>query len=625
MYRFIKLIFLILVPGFSTFAYGADYFVDSKAGNDQNSGRQPAKAWKTLEQISKIQYSPGDRILLKRGSSFTGSLVLKGSGSIEKSIRILSYGDGKRPLINAAGIDFAIQMMNEQYWSIADIETTGGNMAGIFVGCTKDGQSLNGIHITNCYVHDIGDTTQIDWDYSTTTGGIVVVNGRLNEQGKPEYFNSLFNDVVIDNCIVRYNYRWTCLSISSGKLNGKRGNANYIRNCTAEYSAADGIRMNRVQNSFIEYCVMYRNGAWPKYPGRNLGGLGAWFFDAENCTIQYSEASHVQANTTDGGAFDIDYLQTNSTIQYCYGHDCAGYGVSVFGADATSPTVNSVVRYNVLSNNGRDTSFAYEGDFFIFTWGGGKLDGVQVYNNSSFWNPVRDTHAIRIDADFTGTRPNIFSRNVVHSKTSRLLYMKNDTMTCEDNRYVVKEGVVPEWKHRSQAFHSLQGFQQATGHEKSSLYNLGTNGSSGSEEHGFLMSASRLKPAGPAPSLSKIKFNGKLTLLCFADPGNPVSQSQVSFLKSMERQYAAYGLSVYYITTTGTKNYSEDQGIRPAAILSGSKKTIERYGVTAFPTTFLVSVEGQIIRKWENTSLVADLAMAVEEALGNNLPVKHFE
>ena len=92
-------------------------------------------------------------------------------------------------------------------------------------------------------------------------------------------------------------------------------------------------------------------------PVRNLGGLGAWFWDAENCTIQYCEASHVQAATTDGGAFDIDYRQTNSTVQYCYGHDCSGYGVSVFGGDSTSPTVNSVVRYNVFANNGRDPKF----------------------------------------------------------------------------------------------------------------------------------------------------------------------------------------------------------------------------------------------------------------------------
>ena len=67
--------------------------------------------------------------------------------------------------------------MDEQYWEIADIETTGGDKAGIYIGCTKNDLVLNHFRINNCYVHDIGDTTKLDWDLSTATGGIVVVNG----------------------------------------------------------------------------------------------------------------------------------------------------------------------------------------------------------------------------------------------------------------------------------------------------------------------------------------------------------------------------------------------------------------------------------------------------------------
>ena len=110
------------------------------------------------------------------------------------------------------------------------------------------------------------------------------------------------------------------------------------------------------------------------------------------------------------------------------------------------------------------------GDFFIYTWDRGSLDGVKIYNNTSYWNPVIDTPAVRIDADFTGNLPNIFTNNIVYAQKKKLAFLKNDTMQCDNNIYWMAGDGAPEWKRKDKKYHSLAEWQQNTGHEKNSKY-----------------------------------------------------------------------------------------------------------------------------------------------------------
>ncbi len=463
-------VFVLMLLSFSElYAQNKTYYVDSLNGNDANNGTAVNTAWQTINKASNKKYFPGDQILLKRNQTFPGTMIMKGSGSQGNVIKIGSYGTGKKPIINANNFEFAIKILNEQYWEINGIETTGGQMAGIFIGVSTDSLSLTHFRITNCLVHHVGNGDEYEWEYSTITGGIIIVNGMINKDKKPEIFkHTVINDAIIDGCTAQYIKQWTCLSISSGVTQTTKGNKNYIRNSTTEYSVADGIRMNGVKNSFIENCIMYKNGKWPDANG-NWGGLGAWFFDADDCTIQFCEASYIDNPNTDGGAFDIDYWQTNGTVQYCYGHDCHSYGVSIFGADSARPTVNSTVRYNIFSNNGRDSGFTHEGDFFILTWNGGLLDGIKVYNNTSYWNPVLDGPAASFGADFTGTNPNLFINNIIYSDSSSLVYKSNDKVQCDYNIYWSANGK-PIWKYQENKYYSLADWQNATGNDKHSMY-----------------------------------------------------------------------------------------------------------------------------------------------------------
>src|ERR1051326_8339092 len=85
----------------------------------------------------------------------------------------------KRPASRAGNHPYAIGLLDEEYWEIDDVETSGGRDAGIFIGCTKDDLELNHVRITNCYVHDMGDSSKIDWEYSRSTGGIINIPASL--------------------------------------------------------------------------------------------------------------------------------------------------------------------------------------------------------------------------------------------------------------------------------------------------------------------------------------------------------------------------------------------------------------------------------------------------------------
>jgi hypothetical protein len=615
------------------------YYIDNLNGNDNNDGRSINTAWRSLAKLNALIFKPGDHINLKRGQAFRGFLNLHGSGEKGNAIKLTSFGTGKRPVIDGGSTVAVIQVLDEKYWEIENIETTGGNYAGIFIGCTKDSLVLGHFRITDCYVHDIGDTSKLSWDYSKSTGGIIVTSGTFDSTSHPVFYNSVFNDVVINNCTVRYNYRWTCLSISSGKINGQRGNANHIKNCITEYSSADGIRMNGVRNSFIEYCVMYKNGAWPKPSGRNLGGLGAWFFDAENCTIQFCEAGFVRGASTDAGAFDIDYWQKNSTVQYCYGHDCAGYGISIFGADPAFATENSTARYNVFVNNGQDSAFTYEGDFFIYTWNGGLLNGVNVHDNISFWNPVTGNAALKFEADFTGNNPNVFSNNSIHSKYFLLDSLKNDSLKCDGNTYWVVNGK-PAWKMRNDKYYSLQDWQKATGQDLHSTYANVEKMIPSWHKFPVPSKPFRKKQKGQQPttsSSSRQELNvpdrgSNLTLISFINTSDSFGLertfSQMAFIKSMRTQYAEKGLKIVLVDESGfiapnrdskmsLTNFINDNGLEDIVMIQDDKSATiaAKYSVTIAPSTLLISADGIVRQKWAGLVLPAQLAFAIESVL----------
>ena len=92
-----KLLYLIVLALLNTNLLFAQisFYVSSSNGNDDNNGKSPESAWKTLGKVNSTNFAPGDKILFKKGDLFYGQISFKNSGIESTPITLSSYGDNE--------------------------------------------------------------------------------------------------------------------------------------------------------------------------------------------------------------------------------------------------------------------------------------------------------------------------------------------------------------------------------------------------------------------------------------------------------------------------------------------------------------------------------------------------
>jgi hypothetical protein len=82
------------------------YYFSAVSGNDSRTAAQAKNSstpWKTLAKLNVVipTLLPGDSVLLKRGETFYGSIIVKKSGTSASPIVIGAYGEGNKPVITS--------------------------------------------------------------------------------------------------------------------------------------------------------------------------------------------------------------------------------------------------------------------------------------------------------------------------------------------------------------------------------------------------------------------------------------------------------------------------------------------------------------------------------------------
>lgn len=85
----------------------ANYYINSRFGDDDNSGTSKDAAWKSLKNLSN-KFQPGDHILFAGGSSYTGGFVFTSSGTAEKPIVFSSYAVEADVILKTPRKDLAV-------------------------------------------------------------------------------------------------------------------------------------------------------------------------------------------------------------------------------------------------------------------------------------------------------------------------------------------------------------------------------------------------------------------------------------------------------------------------------------------------------------------------------------
>ncbi len=362
--------------------HAASYHLDAEGGSDDGDGLSPATAWRSVAKVNAFTFQPGDSLLLKAGSAWTGQLHPLGSGTAGHRIILDRYGEGPKPAIHGGGVaGGAVLLVNQQHWSIRNIEVTNqGSPApkkmGVLIRNNAVG-TLSGIEVKDCDIHDVvGDLT--DYRDGKESGGIVFyINVDHPEQP------SKWDDIRIENNMLRDVTRNGIL-MQSQWIN-KPNDPNSSWKGHGAYTTSTNIRVagNRLEriggDGIILWCVkgalVERN--FVRQSNNNSvkqGHAAVWPYFCEDVIFQYNEVCETKTKF-DGMAFDFDNSNQRCIYQYNYSHDNEG-GFLNMCCDGNAN--GNIVRYNVSQNDG-----CLAGSRVFLVHGHGNHN-YQVYNNTIY-------------------------------------------------------------------------------------------------------------------------------------------------------------------------------------------------------------------------------------------------
>jgi len=338
----------------------AAWYLDCGAAADgSGSATSP---WNSLATANAHNFAPGEQLLLKRGSTCHGTLKPQGSGTAGAPVTLAGYGSGSaRPVVAgdaASGEKAAVHLFNVEQWEIRDLEITfqDANAAkrernGLLVEIADlpDGTGSHYV-VDDVYVHDVnGDSTK--W----SNGVQFRVSGTTTPTG--------FDDVLVQNSRISRVDRegltnrstWMCRP-SYGTGDGCGSTVNWrastrlmFRHNTLDDIGGDGIVVRASDHALVEHNTAYDLAMRPM--GSNAG---IWTINSDYTTIQYNEVHHVRrlSDNNDGMAFDSDFGNRGTLVQYNHSHDNEGGFMLFCGAcGAGSSSTGTVVRYNLSSND----------------------------------------------------------------------------------------------------------------------------------------------------------------------------------------------------------------------------------------------------------------------------------
>jgi hypothetical protein len=428
----------------------ASYFVDCSAVTN-GTGTQ-VSPWNNLDNINGRTFVAGEQILFQRGTTCTGQLWPKGSGVSGNPIIISTYGTGARPIIDGNNAASPVVTIKDQsYWTFDSLEIKNSTGLGLFID-GNPGTDVYGFTITNLYVHDGG----------LNDGQHLILIG--------QYKNHSVHDVLIDN--VEASNGWRGIEIGGKCCNEPeiRSTDITIRNVNVHDVQSDGILMASTKNGLIEHSVVANSGMMTELQNHTPNGL--WTWDCDDCMVQFNEVYESHSPSVDGGAFDIDYYNHRNIVQYNYAHDNDNYCVAVFGGNANDVTLDSVVRYNICSNDVRDGSQG-AGAVVIFIWAGGGIRNTFIYNNTIYYNPANTAPAINIGSrGDRGIQDTYLYNNIVYSTCPNLvrIFSPPNQLSLDHNLYWYLGPGEPNFSLNSTTYTNFSAWQTGTGKDMHSIY-----------------------------------------------------------------------------------------------------------------------------------------------------------
>jgi hypothetical protein len=349
-------------------ALAANYYV-SASGNDANTGRSAALAWRTLARANAAALKAGDRVLLQGGATFAGALSFDKTdgGTAVAPLTVTSYGIG-RATVRAVG-GTGVSVYNRAAIRIANIRVVGDGTPGASgVSFYMDQAGIAALAFIRVEDVEVSGFAQDGIQLGTWSGG------------------AGFSDVRIVRTVAHDNVRAGILTFAdrpnvhrdvyvgySRAFNnrGQRGSA---------VNSGSGIVLGGVNGGTIERSVAHHNG---DLCDASEGPVGIWAYDSTRILIQHNESyANRTGGIADGGGFDLDQNVSASIVQFNYSHDNDGAGYLLAHRFANDVHRGNVVRYNISRNDGRKNGYSA-----IEVWG--RSVGPAIYHNTVVLSAAR--------------------------------------------------------------------------------------------------------------------------------------------------------------------------------------------------------------------------------------------
>ena len=390
----------------------------------------------SLTQL-KSAFGPGRKVLLRRGSTCVGTVVINASGRAGADTLLGAYGVGKTPVIDAKASAHnprsAIEVDNKSHFVIQDLTVRNGYFNDISVEA-HNGEHITGVTIQrvtaqqNVWTGGANSVTKNMWVMGV--GGISVMPCSAKAQisqvtinkveashtqhaGVQLGYHQLYPWSDFEAGVARDGYSvLTCFAADAKPyphVTPRDGIKNaVIANWSLHDNDAMGIGVFGATDVVVRKNDLYRNGSGRNpnpTPGSNtMNGAGAWWDTTQNVTAEWNNAWGNREGWTgnDGTGLDADRNTVNSVIQNNYLHDNANYGVSVISAQNKA---SATIRNNVIAGNGRAFGSAPEVMVSSYDDGSGipgQVSGLWIYGNTIFRASNKgDGAGIRLQAPFT--------------------------------------------------------------------------------------------------------------------------------------------------------------------------------------------------------------------------------
>lgn len=355
-----------------------NFYVDALRGNDEQSGRDEARAWRTLARANREVFKPGDSLFFRSGRIYEGQFRPQGSGTAEMPVFVGNYGEGYKPRLQGNGlVEATLLLHNVEGWEVSDLDISNygadreAGRAGVIVEIDNYGPARH-IQLKRLDVHDVNGSLV---KKEGGGAGIIFKNGGREVP-------SWYEGILIEHCTVKRTERNGIL------LNGYWSREQWypnkgvvIRHNLLEGVPGDGIVPIGCDSALIEWNVMRDS---PRLLPDTEAAAGIWPWSCDNTVIQFNEVSDHKA-PWDAQGFDSDWNCRNTLIQYNYSHDNEGGFLLVCDDGGVSGQYSvgnegTVVRYNVSVNDGNRLTGKHAG-FSPVIHLPGPVRNTQIYNN----------------------------------------------------------------------------------------------------------------------------------------------------------------------------------------------------------------------------------------------------